>query len=180
MSKRRDSPALFELVRTSGIQRPDPNARENPLREEPVAPTATPPPQTSSSAAVNEPDSFGRTIRLPMGYVFLAVAAMIVLLVLAYSVGFSRGRKEMPRRNDGAADLDQMQNERNLDGNDGSEDTSGPNEDLINPSEADIDLADVSCVFSATGACCWFCSAQAEISANKPQAPINEMSFFIG
>lgn len=99
MSKRRETPALFELVRASGIKRPEMAGSENPLRPVPRAnePVAEPVVSAASSTTqvVNqEPTTFGRTIRLPMGYVFLAAAGMIVMLVIAYSVGFSRGGAE--------------------------------------------------------------------------------------
>jgi len=109
MTKHRDTPALFELVRSSGIKRPASAPRENPLI--PPAPVTSAPsekPQqnpihsqkttktnaatgAASPAPTDESVALGRTIRLPLGYVFVAVMAMILLLIVAYSVGFARG-----------------------------------------------------------------------------------------
>ena len=99
MPKNRDTPALFELVRSTGIKRSSSSARENPLIPEktPLSskkqgksnPSHTT--STSPTTTAEEPATLNQSIRLPLGYIFVACAAVILLLVIAYSVGYARG-----------------------------------------------------------------------------------------
>ena len=109
MPKNRDTPALFELVRSTGIKRSSTTSRENPLIPEKTTvtpqkqakPTPKAPLSKPTAAAVDEPASLNRTVRLPLGYLFVAAMAMIVLLVIAYSVGFARGKNNSPAQKTG-------------------------------------------------------------------------------
>lgn len=91
MARRRNNPALYELIRT----RADTDgARSAPLDDD----------RPPRRAAGDGPDlnwfSPGHTLRLPVGYVFLAVAAVLLLLVLAYALGYARGDRAMQARDD--------------------------------------------------------------------------------
>lgn len=148
MTKHRDTPALFELVRSSGIKRPTSASRENPLippdtqtaaendktrgnrpqRSQTAKSTAT---IASSTAA--EPASLGRTIRLPMGYVFVAVMAMIVLLIVAYSIGFARGHAALKSAKNTARTTDSSPTGTKNNANRAS--IAGPANQFENPSQ---------------------------------------------
>ena len=77
MPKNRDTPALFELVRSTGIKRSSAASRENPLIPEKT--TVTPQKQAKSTpnaplskptaAAVDEPASLNRTIQIGRAHV---------------------------------------------------------------------------------------------------------------
>ncbi len=50
--------------------------------------------QSRRTNIMEEPAGLGRTVRIPFGTVVIALGGMVVLLVIAYSVGFSRGRAD--------------------------------------------------------------------------------------
>ena len=80
MRRKSSSPALYELIRA---------------RQAPPAPMAAEDEEAAEAPA--EPSlrwlSPGRTIRLPVGYLLLATAALILCLSVAYVVGHSRGER---------------------------------------------------------------------------------------
>ncbi len=93
MAKRRNNPALYELIRTRAdtpAQRPD-------VRD-----------YGSDGLAGDDGDSGldwgwmspGHTVRLPIGYLFLAVAGVLLLIVLAYALGYARGDQAVQARDD--------------------------------------------------------------------------------
>ncbi len=82
MAKRRTNPALYELIQARQGKRaaaptPDP---------QPIAAAPT----TGESIRWFSP---GRTIRLPIGYLFLAAAGLILLAVSAYMFGYQHGER---------------------------------------------------------------------------------------
>ncbi len=82
--KRRGNPALYELIQSRSASRAVP-----PLPEpEPAA--SSPPPPTGESIKWLSP---GRTIRVPIGYLFLAAAALILVVVFVYMFGYQRGER---------------------------------------------------------------------------------------
>lgn len=99
MSPPRRGPALYELIRDKPRVRV-PVDGERPLRDTAPPPIASGPGPIIASA--------GRSIRVPVGYVFLAVAAGIALLFAGYFVGHSRANAKVmaERRAQSAALLD--------------------------------------------------------------------------
>ncbi len=82
MAKRRTNPALYELIQArQGNRAAAPTPDPEPTA---VAPT------TSESIGWFSP---GRTIRLPVGYLFLAAAGLILLGVFAYMFGYQHGER---------------------------------------------------------------------------------------
>ena len=83
MAKRRSNPALYELIQARQ------GSRAAPL---------TPAPKSTTAAAptTGEPIGWfspGRTIRLPIGYLFLGAAGLILLAVSAYMFGYQHGER---------------------------------------------------------------------------------------
>lgn len=99
MSPPRRGPALYELIRDKPRVRVAVDG-ERPARD------AAPPPLAPGPAPMLA--SAGRSIRVPVGYVFLAVAAGIALLFAGYFVGHSRANAKAlaERRAQSAALLD--------------------------------------------------------------------------
>ena len=99
MSPPRRGPALYELIRDK------PRVRVPVDGERPVRDSAPPPIPSGPSQIIA---SAGRSIRVPVGYVFLAVAAGIALLFAGYFVGHSRANAKAlaDRRAQSAALLD--------------------------------------------------------------------------
>lgn len=101
MGVRRRGPALIELVRGARMDAPTPPARiDPPTTRAPAAPPRPPPPPPASRPAPSpspapheEPGwpTAGDSIRVPVGYIFLAVGAIIGVFIIAYFIGFSRG-----------------------------------------------------------------------------------------
>lgn len=90
MAKDRNTPALFEVF-----------GRMNATPSHPVevAPTFTPPRvHVESIAPEADPAPIGpsspRIIRLPIGYIYVALAVVVVAIVGSYFVGVSRGRQQ--------------------------------------------------------------------------------------
>ena len=77
---RRSRPPLYEYLQSNRPRTAPGETR--PARAEPEAP------------APSSPIQVGQAIRLPVGYVFLAIAAILLLGVLAYALGSWRGREE--------------------------------------------------------------------------------------
>jgi len=84
MSPRPRGPALYELVRD---------------REEPPPARAVPTPEPRPSTPIPAtpapsvwPAVASRSIRIPAGYMFLALAGLIAAALTAYTLGFSRGK----------------------------------------------------------------------------------------
>lgn len=79
MSSRPRGPALYELARDRA--------------EPPPAGAYPPPPPPSSTTPAPSiwPAAASRSIRIPVGYLFLAVAAVIASLIGGYTFGFSKG-----------------------------------------------------------------------------------------
>lgn len=85
MSPPRRGPALYELIRDKPRVRV-PVDGDRPAREPSAPVVGGGAPQVFSGA--------GRSIRVPMGYVFLAVAAGIALLFLGFFIGHSRANSK--------------------------------------------------------------------------------------
>lgn len=83
-SKRRSNPALYELIQARSTSRAVPPVAD----PEPATPSSQP--QTGDSINWLSP---GRTIRVPIGYLFLAAAALILLVVFVYMFGFQHGER---------------------------------------------------------------------------------------
>ena len=83
-SKRRSNPALYELIQARSASRAVPTVAD----PEPATPSSQP--QTGGSTNWLSP---GRTIRVPIGYLFLAAAALILLVVFVYMFGFQHGER---------------------------------------------------------------------------------------
>jgi hypothetical protein len=60
------------------------------------------PPEDEENAAPVAPLGGGRSIRVPLGYMFLASAGCMLLLIVAYTIGHSRGEREANVRLDDA------------------------------------------------------------------------------
>jgi len=73
MARRHIGPALYELMR---------GRRPQPRRAEP------PPPETAAWGWLSP----GRTVRLPIGYLLLAAAVVLVAAVAAFTIGYSQGQ----------------------------------------------------------------------------------------
>ena len=93
-SKRSANPALYELIQGRSASR----AAAPPPEPAPAA--ASSPPPTDESINWLSP---GRTIRVPIGYLFLASAALILLLVFAYMFGYQHGERSTELQFDGLA-----------------------------------------------------------------------------
>jgi len=98
MSKRSVQPALYEMMRSRGLtstaqagtREPPPNVEERDeaievMRDE--APSSSPVLERLMGLL-----SPGRTVRMPVGYVLLACAGVLLLLVGAYIIGVSAGK----------------------------------------------------------------------------------------
>ncbi|HRQ76578.1 MAG TPA: hypothetical protein PK098_11730 [Phycisphaerales bacterium] len=77
---RKSSPPLYELISAS---RPERSVPSRPADDEPVLPA-------SSAVSAIGP---GRFIQFPVGYVFVAVAAVVIVVILAYMFGYSRAQQ---------------------------------------------------------------------------------------
>jgi hypothetical protein len=90
MSKKHSSPALYEVIQgRTGAAAP---SRRRP---EPPPPPPTPPPAAIVRRPEGEGPGFpgGRALRVPVGYVWLAVSLAIVIIVCGYTIGYHRGGK---------------------------------------------------------------------------------------
>ncbi|MBL0920841.1 MAG: hypothetical protein IBJ10_01795 [Phycisphaerales bacterium] len=102
MSPPKRGPALYELIRDKPRVRVSVDS-ERPTRE------PAPMPMSGAGSGGSVFAAAGRSIRVPMGYVFLVVAAVIAMLFGAYSVGHSRASAKAlaDRRAQSAALLDE-------------------------------------------------------------------------
>ena len=82
MGKRRTNAALYELIQARQ------GSRADPLTPDPEPTAAAPTPGESIGWF-----SPGRTIRLPIGYLFLAAARLLLLAVFAYMFGYQHGER---------------------------------------------------------------------------------------
>ncbi len=82
--KRRANPALYELIQSRSASR----AAQPVADPEPAMPSSQPP--TGDSTNWLSP---GRTIRVPIGYLFLAAAALILVVVFVYMFGYQHGER---------------------------------------------------------------------------------------
>ena len=82
MTRKRSSPALYELIHAR-------SARAAASHQQQVE-DSPPAPAVSQSLGWLSP---GRTVRLPVGYLLLGSAAGIVLLIIAYMVGYKRAER---------------------------------------------------------------------------------------
>ncbi|MEE8154042.1 MAG: hypothetical protein V3T53_03665 [Phycisphaerales bacterium] len=80
--RRRTNPALYELIQTRQ------GSRAAPVTPDPAPTVAAP--TTGESIGWFSP---GRTIRLPVGYLFLGAAGLILLAVSAYMFGYQHGER---------------------------------------------------------------------------------------
>lgn len=92
MAKNRNTPALFEVFGRT------PTAPTQPHRIE-VPPQPSPPRVHVESIAPDSPATVSapvspRIIRLPVGYVYVGLAVVVLLIVGSYFVGVSRGRQQ--------------------------------------------------------------------------------------
>jgi len=101
MAKDRNTPALFEVF-----------GRTNPTPSHPVevVPTFTPPRvHVESIAPQDAPVPPGptspRIIRLPIGYIYVAVVVVVLAIVGSYFVGVSRGHQRALQRTDESGNL---------------------------------------------------------------------------
>lgn len=84
MLKRTNKPTLYEhLMRQSRSGAVPPRVHE------PIEPSSS---LSGGPGELSNLLGVGRSIRLPVGYLFVAAAAAILLVVTSYAVGFSRGR----------------------------------------------------------------------------------------
>ncbi len=82
MTRKRSNPALYELI----------HARSAKAAASPQQQTEESPPAPAVGQSVGWL-SRGRTVRLPVGYLLLGSAAGIVLLIIAYMVGYTRAER---------------------------------------------------------------------------------------
>ncbi|MCH8343056.1 MAG: hypothetical protein IH983_03615 [Planctomycetes bacterium] len=82
MSRKRSSPALYELIHARSAK-----AAALPKQQTEESPPA---PAVGQSLGWLSP---GRTVRLPVGYLLLGSAAGIVLLIITYMVGYTRAER---------------------------------------------------------------------------------------
>ncbi|MCH8153478.1 MAG: hypothetical protein IH830_14030 [Planctomycetes bacterium] len=82
MARKRSNPALYELIHARSVRAAAPPQQQ--IKESPPAPPA------GQSLGWLSP---GRTVRLPVGYLLLGSAAGIVLLIIAYMVGYTRAER---------------------------------------------------------------------------------------
>ncbi len=82
MTRKRSNPALYELIHARSAK-----AAASPQQQIDESP---PVPPVSQSLGWLSP---GRTVRLPVGYLFLGSAAGIVLLIIVYMVGYKRAER---------------------------------------------------------------------------------------
>lgn len=77
---RRSSPALYELIRHRGGERVPPAHHREPETEvpEPIAP----------SGSWLRP---GRSIQMPVGYIFVGIALVLGVMILTYMIAYERG-----------------------------------------------------------------------------------------
>ncbi len=96
VARRPSNPALYEVIKAREAPKPD-----RPLPEAPPTPPPAAPSSTQDSILAP-----GTAIRLPVGYVGLAFAVMIVVAAGFYMFGYSRGeRATQSRLEDQAGDL---------------------------------------------------------------------------
>ncbi len=109
MSKRKNAPALFEVMKQRQVKKAQ--STDIVSEDEIDSNVTTPPPPPKQSPATtaaptttadqHEHNSLGKTIRIPLGYIFIAVAGVIGMIIISYSVGFARGRQdEITRQED--------------------------------------------------------------------------------
>lgn len=79
---KRSHPALYEVIRTKGPLVPIRSDR-------PEAGPAAPPPPPVSAPAMLTP---GHLVRIPVGYVWISIGAVVAACVLSYVIGHSAGR----------------------------------------------------------------------------------------
>lgn len=91
MSRRRDTPALYELI--AGERRGSLGAHGPLPGRDPSPVSASPPPDISPAHSLGDVGGPQRSVRMPMGFVAVAVGVGVVLIVLAYAVGHSIGAK---------------------------------------------------------------------------------------
>lgn len=77
---RKSSPPLYELI---SAHRPERSVPSRLTDDEPVLPA-------SSAASAIGP---GRFIQIPVGYIFVAIAGVVILVILAYMLGYSRAQQ---------------------------------------------------------------------------------------
>lgn len=82
--KRRSSPALYELIQRRS------DSRSAPPAPGPEQAAPSPPQPTGESINWLSP---GRTIRLPIGYLFLGAAALILVVVCVYMFGYRHAER---------------------------------------------------------------------------------------
>lgn len=88
MAKKHSTPALYEVIQgRTGAAAP---SRRRP---EPPPPPPTPPPAAIVRRPEGEGPGFpgGRPLRVPVGYIWLAVSVAIVIIVCSYTIGYHRG-----------------------------------------------------------------------------------------
>jgi len=99
MKKPTRGPALYELISDRGSRGPviiRPSASRV-ARPEPSAAPPPPPPVVHSEAAPSGKPwlSAGKSVRVPVGYLFLAAAAFIAIAMLGYTVGYNTHKSEL-------------------------------------------------------------------------------------
>lgn len=98
MSRRRNDPALFEIIHDQGISKGSIDSslgRRRPFGSR-RAPTSAGSDQRGGAAG-DESGGFamGRIVRIPLGYVIVAVGVAVSLIVVAYGVGVGRGERSI-------------------------------------------------------------------------------------
>jgi hypothetical protein len=96
MARKSAQPALYELIRRRSEEQSDAPARPMPqARVQEPAPRAVAPrgegDSTDHEPVLGDLIAPGRSIRVPVGYLFVGAAAIVALAVLAYVVGHSSG-----------------------------------------------------------------------------------------
>lgn len=103
VAKKQSKPVLYELLGGRESSRSVPAVESEREKPEPrkdvseVEPAATP--SNSGHPTVSDGHGLawlgaGRTVRLPVGYIFLAIAAAVILTAVSYSIGVAAGQEK--------------------------------------------------------------------------------------
>jgi hypothetical protein len=86
MARKPTQPALYELLRPKGHVRALPPAPSH-------APPPSQPPADLGGFVAGGPAGPGRNVKIPVGYVYMAIAVVLFVVVLAYVYGFASGER---------------------------------------------------------------------------------------
>jgi len=98
MTRKRNTPALLELIRERRQSRDDDSPTADPssesIHDQPAITPPTASPSPTAPAQTTTPGFFRRILRIPTGFVVVYLGATVVLLIVAYSIGYGIGKNK--------------------------------------------------------------------------------------